>query len=198
MTGAAFCCNLQNELNAFIFETDKKMNQQIHSIRNAMPAEFPQIGAFMVEVYSQLQGFPKKTDQPEYYDMLFHIGALTEKPATELFVAVSFDEQIRGAVVYYGDMKYYGSGGTATMELKTAGFRFLAVNPLSRRQGIGKLLVEKCIHKARLTGKIQMIIHSTMAMQAAWKMYQDMGFKRSEDLDFMQGELPVFGFRLIF
>jgi hypothetical protein len=42
-----------------------------------------------------------------------------------------------------------------------------------------------------------LIIHSTMAMQTAWKMYERLGFKRSEDLDFMQGELPVFGFRLL-
>jgi hypothetical protein len=41
-----------------------------------------------------------------------------------------------------------------------------------------------------------MIIHTTKAMQTAWKMYEDIGFKRSIDLDFMQGELPVFGFRL--
>jgi hypothetical protein len=33
-------------------------------------------------------------------------------------------------------------------------------------------------------------------MQVAWKLYDAMGFKRSEDLDFMQGKLPVFGFRL--
>jgi GNAT superfamily N-acetyltransferase len=175
-----------------------KMNQQSHFIRNAKTGEFPKIGIFMAEVYSQLEGFPKKTDQPDYYDMLLDIGALTAKPETELLVSVSFDEQISGAVVYFGDMKHYGSGGSATRELKSAGFRFLAVDPLSRRQGIGKLLVEKCIDKARETGKIQVIIHSTMAMQAAWKMYREIGFKRSEDLDFMQDELPVFGFRLIF
>ena len=42
-----------------------------------------------------------------------------------------------------------------------------------------------------------MIIHSTMAMQTAWKMYEKLGFKRSGDLDFIQGELPVYGFRLV-
>ncbi len=42
-----------------------------------------------------------------------------------------------------------------------------------------------------------MIIHTTMAMQTAWKMYETIGFKRSEDLDFMQEELPVYGFRLL-
>jgi hypothetical protein len=41
------------------------------------------------------------------------------------------------------------------------------------------------------------IINSTKAMQTAWKMYKNLGFKRFEDLDFMQDELPVFGFRLL-
>jgi len=35
-----------------------------------------------------------------------------------------------------------------------------------------------------------------MAMLSAWKMYENLGFRRSENLDFIQGELPVFGFRL--
>ena len=30
-----------------------------------------------------------------------------------------------------------------------------------------------------------------MAMQTAWKMYEKVGFRRSEDLDFMQGHIPV-------
>ena len=34
-------------------------------------------------------------------------------------------------------------------------------------------------------------------MQVAWQMYEKLGFKKSEDLDFMQGELPVFGFKLV-
>ncbi len=30
-----------------------------------------------------------------------------------------------------------------------------------------------------------MVIRTIMAMQTAWKMYESLGFKRSEDLDFM-------------
>jgi len=55
------------------------------------------------------------------------VGTLTAKPETELLVAVSESGVIAGAVVYFGDMKYYGSGGTATQELHSAGFRLLAV-----------------------------------------------------------------------
>jgi hypothetical protein len=57
-------------------------------------------------------------------------------------------------------------------------------------------LTNECILKAKDKKLHQVIIHTTMAMQTAWKMYENLGFKRSDDLDFMQGELPVFGFRL--
>jgi ribosomal protein S18 acetylase RimI-like enzyme len=172
------------------------MSMQDFTIRNAKPDEFEKIGKLMVNVYSQLEGFPKESEQPNYYKMLANVGELTNKPETELLVAVSSNGKIAGCVVFFGDMKYYGSGGTATKEQNASGFRLLAVDPLSRGQGIGKLLTNECIRKAKDKKLHQLIIHTTMAMQTAWKMYENLGFKRSEDLDFMQGELPVFGFRL--
>ena len=171
------------------------MDQQEYTVRNAMPKEFEQIGKLMVQVYSQLEGFPTPLEQPNYYNMLANIGELTQKPGTELLVAVSSDDKIAGGVVYFNDMQYYGSGGTATKELNASGFRLLAVDPAIRGAGIGRLLTNACIQKAK-DEKHQLIIHTTMAMQTAWKMYENLGFKRSEDLDFMQGELAVFGFRL--
>ena len=173
------------------------MNTQEYTIRNAKPEEFEEIGKLMVQVYSQLEGFPNEQEQPNYYKMLANIGELTHKPETELLAAVSSENKIAGAVVYFSDMQYYGSGGTATKEQNASGFRLLAVDPLKQGQGIGKLLVLECIRKAKAKKHNQVIIHTTMAMQTAWKMYENLGFKRSEDLDFMQGELSVFGFRLL-
>lgn len=172
------------------------MNNQPISIRNAKPDEFEEIGQLMVRVYSQLEGFPKEAEQPAYYSMLTNIGELTNNPGTELLVAVIPDGKIAGGVVFFSDMLYYGSGGTATQEKNAAGFRLLAVDPGARGMGVGKLLTEECVRKARVAGLSQVVIHSTKAMQTAWAMYERMGFKRSEDLDFMQGGLPVFGFRL--
>jgi N-acetylglutamate synthase-like GNAT family acetyltransferase len=172
------------------------MSQQIYIVRNAHPTEFQEIGQLMVQVYSQLGGFPKPSEQPNYYNMLTNIGNLTQKPNTELLVAVSTDNKIAGAVVYFSDMQYYGSGGTATKEKNAAGFRLLAVNPTIRGQGIGKLLTNACIAKAKQSELQNMVIHTTKAMQTAWTMYESLDFKRAEDLDFMQEQLPVFGFRL--
>lgn len=154
------------------------------------------IGELMVNVSSQLEGFPKESDQPNYFRMLANVGSLTTTPGTELIVAVSSEEKIVGAVLYFADMKYYGSGGLATQQRNASGFRLLAVDPRERGKGIGKLLTTTCIRKAKDNKSLQLIIHATTAMQTAWKMYEQLGFKRSEDLDFMQGTLSVFGFRL--
>jgi GNAT superfamily N-acetyltransferase len=168
----------------------------LYTVRNATPDEFKQIGILLVTVYSQLDGFPKQSEQPDYYHLLSNIGEFVNKPETELLAAVDQDNNIGGAVVYFGDMQYYGSGGTATKEKNAAGFRLLAVDPAHRGKGIGKLLTMECIRKAKAKNRGQVIIHTTKAMQTAWEMYERIGFERSEDLDFMQQELPVFGFRL--
>ncbi|MGH1366191.1 MAG: GNAT family N-acetyltransferase [Calditrichia bacterium] len=167
-----------------------------YTLRDALPGEFPEIGKLMVRVYSVLEGFPTPEEQPAYYKLLANIGSLTNSPQTRLLVAVTPSGKIGGAVVYFGDMQYYGSGGTATSEKNAAGFRLLAVDPAARGNGLGKLLTNACIQTAKSAGLNQMVIHSTEAMKIAWGMYERIGFIRSEDLDFMQGELEVFGFRL--
>ncbi len=169
--------------------------ESFEKVRPAAPHEFREVGALMVRVYEQLDGFPKPSEQPGYYQMLANVGSLTERPGTEVLVAIE-DSTIAGAVVYFNDMQYYGSGGTATSEKFAAGFRLLAVDPKYRGKGIGKLLTLYCIEKARNSGHRQLIIHTTRAMLQAWKMYEQLGFMRSTDLDFKQGDLEVFGFRL--
>ncbi|MBL4904994.1 MAG: GNAT family N-acetyltransferase [Flavobacteriaceae bacterium] len=171
-------------------------NNQAYTIRNAKPEEFKKIGALIVQVYSQLEGFPNASEQPAYYNKLSNVGDLTNNGETELLVAVSSDNTICAAVVYFSDMQYYGSGGIATQEKNVSGFRLLAVDPTSRGHGIGKLLTNKCIEKARKFKHQQVIIHSTKSMKIAWSMYENLGFLRSKDLDFVQGDLHVYGFRL--
>jgi ribosomal protein S18 acetylase RimI-like enzyme len=172
------------------------MEQNSIHIRPAKESEFLSTGKLLVKVYSNLEGFPSSKDQPEYYQMLLNIGEATKKPNTELLVAVTEMDEILGAVVYFSDMISYGSGGTATQEKNASGFRLLAVDSASRGLGVGKQLTLACIAMTKKDANQQLIIHSTEFMKIAWAMYEKMGFERSEDLDFMQKELPVYGFRL--
>lgn len=164
-------------------------------IREARAEEFEGLGRLMVAVYAGLEGFPGPDEQPKYYEMLAHIGLLADKPGAKLLVAVA-DGRLLGGVVHFSDMAQYGSGGTATREKHAAGFRLLAVADEARGGGVGRALVRHCLGLARAEGKAQVIIHSTAAMKVAWGMYEQLGFQRSPDLDFLQGELPIFGFRL--
>jgi len=172
------------------------MTNDNYIIREASKDEFLKIGILMVNVYSQLQGFPGPKESPEYYDKLKHVGDLTKDPKVKLLVAVTSNGTIGGAVVYFGDMTYYGSAGTATQDNNAAGFRLLAVDPITRGKGIGKLLTNACIELAKEEHQNQIVIHSTKAMQIAWSMYEKLGFKSSEDLDFKKGDLTIYGFRL--
>lgn len=78
------------------FKLYRNMINDEYKIRNAHPTEFKEIGKLMVQVYSQLEGFPKEDEQPNYYKMLANIGDLTNNPDTELLVAVSSDNKIAG------------------------------------------------------------------------------------------------------
>jgi ribosomal protein S18 acetylase RimI-like enzyme len=164
-------------------------------VRDARPHEHEALGRLMVSVYSSLEGFPDPDEQPRYYELLANIGRLAGQPDTRLLVAVSGD-RLLGGVVYFSDMARYGSGGTATRERDASGFRLLAVDPEARGMGVGRALAERCIELARKRRHRHVVIHTTDAMTIAWGMYEGMGFERALDLDFMQEELQVYGFRL--
>jgi GNAT superfamily N-acetyltransferase len=165
-------------------------------IRNARPDEFEALGRLLVDVYASLDGFPKPDEQPRYYALLANIGEFTRKPEAQLLVALGEGDRLLGGVVYFGDMAHYGSGGSAGTLTDASGIRLLGVAAAARGMGVGRALTEACIQRARERGHARVVLHSTRAMQVAWGMYERLGFARAPALDFMQGDLPVFGFDL--
>ncbi|HJU84671.1 MAG TPA: GNAT family N-acetyltransferase [Holophagaceae bacterium] len=171
------------------------MTQQL-TIRDLQEDEHDELGELMVEVYSKLEGFPTPAEQPAYYRMLADIGRFAGKKDARVLVAITADQELAGGVVYFGDMAEYGSGGAATQVKNASGIRLLGVGSKFRNLGAGKALTQACIQLARGRGHSQVVLHTTHAMRIAWGLYERMGFQRSEDLDFSQEGLPVFGFRL--
>ena len=170
---------------------------QTLSIREIKHSEYALLGDLTVAVYSQLDGFPSPTEQPDYYATLSNIGSLNEQLYTQVLVAENSENEIVGGVVYYSDMSAYGSGGTATQEQEASGIRLLSVHPESAGMGVGSALTNECIRRAKESGNKQVILHTTQVMDIAWRLYKKTGFKRSPDLDFSQQGFPVYGFRLM-
>ena len=167
----------------------------MRTIREAKPEEFDELGLIMVEVYSQLEGFPSPDEIPDYYNTLRNVGELTKKPKVKLFVSISDTAEVEGGLVYFGDMKYYGAGGERVEKQSGGAFRLLAVKPELRGQGVGKLLIDVCFEQARKEGHDYLYIHSTKYMMVAWKMYERMGFVKCPEIDFEKNQVKVYGFR---
>jgi ribosomal protein S18 acetylase RimI-like enzyme len=165
------------------------------TIRDLRPDEFQALGRLLVEVYSGLDGFPTPGEQPHCYELLTHIGRFTERPGARVLVALDAGKLV-GGVVYFADMAEYGSGGAATTLRNASGLRLLGVDPRCRHLGVGRALTQACLDLAREQGHAEVILHTTRAMRVAWGLYERLGFRRSEDLDFLQQDLPVLGFRL--
>ncbi|AXK72902.1 GNAT family N-acetyltransferase [Lysobacter sp. TY2-98] len=160
------------------------------------PDDAMRLGRLMVAAYSALEGFPTPDEQPQYYALLADVARFAKVPGATVFTALDEDDTLLGGVVYFADMAHYGAGGVATQERQAAGFRLLAVDPALQGRGVGKRLTQHCIDQARRDGRREVILHTTAAMKPAWAMYERLGFRRSEDLDFLQQGFPVYGFRL--
>jgi GNAT superfamily N-acetyltransferase len=164
-------------------------------IGEARAGEYPEVGRLLVRVYGALEGFPRPHEQPGYYAMLADVGSLAHRPGARLLVARAAAGDVAGAVVYFGDMAAYGSGGAATQLRDTSGIRLLGVDDAWRGHGLGRSLTQACIDLAHAAGHAQVVLHTTQAMQHAWALYERLGFRSSPDLDFLQERLQVFGFR---
>ena len=165
-------------------------------IRLARGDELAELGNLVADAYAALPGMPTPDEQPGYYAMVRDAPARARNAAIRILAAVDPGGALLGSTDFIEQMAQYGSGGTATLRTEAAGIRLLAVAPAARGRGVGKALTRECIERARALGRSSVVLHTTRAMQTAWHMYEQLGFRRSPDLDFRQGRLEVFGFEL--
>jgi ribosomal protein S18 acetylase RimI-like enzyme len=99
-----------------------------------------------------------------------------------------------GAVTYYADGTREPHGRWPP---SSAVFRLLAVHPDARGRGIGRVLTEECLGRARAAGRTAMGLHTTHLMTIARTMYERMGFVRVPEHDFYPvPDFQVMAYRL--
>jgi len=76
-----------------------------------------------------------------------------------------------------------GSPLAVSMQAGEAGIRMLGVEAAARGQGIGRLLVESCVERARRRGRSAVFLHSTPYMHGAQRIYTRLGFQRTPERD---------------
>ena len=69
-----------------------------------------------------------------------------------------------------------------------AAFRMLAVDPAAQGRGVGRVMVQACIERARRDGKRRLTLMTTGSMDAAHHLYGRLGFRRTPESDMIVEE----------
>jgi ribosomal protein S18 acetylase RimI-like enzyme len=145
-------------------------------IRDARPAELPEVGEIRVAAYLH-DGFLSPDSQ--YAPTLRALGADGEG---EVLVAEDESDR-RGEIlgtVMLQRMPYAGPVVTAPDE---AEIRALAVRPVARGAGVGRALLAAVIQRAVSEGVRHLVLFTQSDMTTAHYMYEKAGFVRLADRD---------------
>ena len=111
---------------------------------------------------------------------------------SELLIAVEDGEIVGSATFYPARLKRTQSEWPS----EWTGARLIAVLPERRGRGIGKAIVEECIHISRHQKAAAFALHTTPYMELARGMYERMGFVRVPEYDFHpRPELTVMAYK---
>jgi GNAT superfamily N-acetyltransferase len=117
---------------------------------------------------------PHYSDWPAMAANLAKMSALTE--SGEIIVAED-GGNIAGAVAYIPPNAPKAAYFDAALPI----IRMLVVDPASRGKGIGRILTDECLARARRDGAKVMALHTSPIMTVALPMYLRMGFAKLRD-----------------
>ncbi len=163
-------------------------------IRDAGTSDRGAIEAVTLSAYQQFGAVMPPALWDRYRENIVSTLAAA-KPKTQ--IVAEADGRIVGSVLLYPAGTEIVPPGGSSMTLALPEVRLLAVAPSARGQGIGALLMDECVRRARESGAKALTLHTTDMMQAAMRLYERLGFQRMPDLDFEPAPgVTVKGFRL--
>jgi len=162
-------------------------------VRDARPEELETIRSMTVRSFEQYGA----TMSPGTWSGLR--GAIdtaldSTEPAHRL--VVEHDGVIVGSVLLFAPSSDAYGGIAARVSWPEV--RMLAVDPSARGLGIGQLLMDECVRRARADGASAIGLHTSDDMRAAMVLYTRMGFERVPEFDFHPegGDVRVEAYRL--
>lgn len=163
------------------------------TVRDAEPGEHDAIRAVLDAAYRQYAAMvPAAVFDPYIADIL----DLDSRARAGRLLVAEHAGRIVGTVTFYEDAAAEGVGWPAGW----AGLRALGVDPAARARGIGRLLMDACVDRARQAGATILCLHTATIMTTAVALYERMGFVRAPSFDFdpfdyigTQGDPPTTG-----
>jgi GNAT superfamily N-acetyltransferase len=158
-------------------------------VRRVREHECDALGQLTLDAYRRVDGVIL---DPEYASELRDVR--TRARQAVVLVAVDDDGALLGGVTY---VPHRGAPYAEHDIDGAASIRMLAVAPHAQGQGVGEALTRACIERARSTGCVELVLHSTLWMTAAHRLYDRLGFLRAPELDWEPDPaVPLLGYRL--
>ncbi|GGL36923.1 GNAT family N-acetyltransferase [Phycicoccus endophyticus] len=156
-------------------------------VRPAREGELAAVGALAVEAYA---ADGQITAEHPYAATLLDTASRARDAV--LLVAVAGDAML-GTVTYVPPGTPFAEvGGPDEAEV-----RMLAVSPSARGRGVGRLLSDECVRRARADGCAALVLSSGSWMHAAHRLYERMGFVRTPERDWSpRPEVDLLAYRL--
>jgi GNAT superfamily N-acetyltransferase len=163
-------------------------------VREATLADAERAGQIVLEAYRSLPGYEPEPDyEVELADVASRLPPVAEVLVAEVLVAEE-GRRLLGCATYVPGPS---SPMAESLQPGEAGLRMVGVDPAAHGRGVGRLLVEACIDRARRQGREAMFLHSTSYMHGAHRIYQRLGFERVPDRDWLPFPgLLLYAFRL--
>lgn len=136
-------------------------------LRDARPGDAAAVNAVALAAFAQY------ADEYEDWDSYkLNIGRMAELAGTGELIVAEAGREVVGAVIYVGPEQpkrdFFEPGWPV--------LRMLVVSPSHRGLGIGRLLTEECIQRARRDKAPLIALHTSPIMQVALPMYLRLGF----------------------
>jgi ribosomal protein S18 acetylase RimI-like enzyme len=141
-------------------------------IRPAAPDEFERVAELCVGAYASFVA-------GDHHYLAQLRDAAARAADAELLVAVAPDGRLTGTVTFVPDG---GPLGEIARPDETE-FRMLAVDPAAQGSGVGTALVRRVLDDTRAQGKAAVVCSSLPSMQAAHRVYERLGFRRTPERD---------------
>lgn len=156
------------------------------TVRDARAEDAPAIERLVLDAYAD---YARMMDPGAWRGLDGAVRAALASGAPAERIVCEREGRLLGSVMLYPPaVDAYGAlaGRAPWPEL-----RLLAVAREARGSGVGRLLVEECIRRARAAGARELGLHTSRSMAVARALYARMGFVRAPEHDFQPdgGEL---------
>lgn len=146
-------------------------------LRDAAGDEVAGVAALLESAYTEHRAhFP--TAMWEVYRR--ELSAVADRMATGQLIVAVHGADLVGTVTFYDEAASDGHAWPSGV----ASLRLLAVRRSARGSGTGRALVRECVTRARRAGVSRLGLHTAPFMEAANRLYADLGFVRCPAFDF--------------